>query len=164
MNPLNFVWKLFLWSSLRKSYSICLENSDMAKFWPFKTKIWPFFGQNWLFWEFFTYNPNAAMNLLNFGYGTSLNFYSFRGTNHTVSCLGPTTRELSRIDQFRILWSHFSQRDFIKGNFVYIIWQYWFIAYMAFLTKKLTKFPQPGQFLNKFPDSRPSFSQIFVLG
>ena len=50
------VWKLFLWSSLRKSYSICRENSDMAKFWPFKTKIWPFFGQNWQFWEFLTYN------------------------------------------------------------------------------------------------------------
>ena len=50
------VWKLFLWSSLRKSYSICRENSDMAEFWPFKTKIWPFFWQNWQFWEFFTYN------------------------------------------------------------------------------------------------------------
>ena len=36
------VWKLFLWSSLRKSYSICRENSDMAEFWPFKTKIWSF--------------------------------------------------------------------------------------------------------------------------
>ena len=30
------VWKLFLWSSLRKSYSICPENSDLAKLWPFK--------------------------------------------------------------------------------------------------------------------------------
>ena len=50
------VWKLFLWSSLRKSYSICLENSDLAKLWPYKTKIWPFFGKNWLFWEFLTYN------------------------------------------------------------------------------------------------------------
>ena len=50
------VWKLFLLSSLSKSYSICLENSDLEKFWPFKTKIWPFFGQNWLFWEFLTYN------------------------------------------------------------------------------------------------------------
>ena len=50
------VWKLFLWSSLRKSNSICLENSDLAKLRPFKTKIWPFFGKNWLFWEFLTYN------------------------------------------------------------------------------------------------------------
>ena len=50
------VWKLFMWSSLRKSYSICLENSDLAKLWPFKTKIWPFFGKNWLFWEFLTYD------------------------------------------------------------------------------------------------------------
>ena len=50
------VWKLFLWSSLRKSYSIYLENSDLAKLWPFKTKIWPFFGKNWLFWEFLTYS------------------------------------------------------------------------------------------------------------
>ena len=50
------VWKLFLWSSLRKSYSICLENSDLVNLWPFKTKIWPFFGKNWLFWEFLTYN------------------------------------------------------------------------------------------------------------
>ena len=29
----------------------------------------------------------AALNLPNFWYGTSLNFDSFRGTNHTVSCL-----------------------------------------------------------------------------
>ena len=50
------VWKLFLWSSLRKSYSICLENSDLAKLWPFKTDIWLFFGKNWLFWEFLTYS------------------------------------------------------------------------------------------------------------
>ena len=51
------VWKLFFWSSLRKSYSICLENSDLAKLWPFKTKIWPFFGKNWLFWPLIPYNP-----------------------------------------------------------------------------------------------------------
>ena len=50
------VWKLFLWSFLRKSYFICRESSDMAKFWPYKRKIWPVFGQNWLFWEFLTYN------------------------------------------------------------------------------------------------------------
>ena len=50
------VLKLFLWSSFRKSYSICLENSDMASFWPFKAKIWPFSGQNWLFWEFLADN------------------------------------------------------------------------------------------------------------
>ena len=30
--------------------------------------------------------PNAAMNLPNFWYGASLNFESFRETNHTVSC------------------------------------------------------------------------------
>ena len=48
--------KLLLRSSLRKSYSICRENSDMVECWPFKTKIWPFFCQNWQFWEFFTYN------------------------------------------------------------------------------------------------------------
>ena len=35
-------WKLFFWSSLRKSYSIRQESSDMAKFWAFKAKIWPF--------------------------------------------------------------------------------------------------------------------------
>ena len=47
INLPNFLmWELFLWSSLRKSYSICLENSDLAKFWPFKTKIWPVFDQN----------------------------------------------------------------------------------------------------------------------
>ena len=28
--------------TLRKSYSICQENSGMAKFWPFNAKIWPF--------------------------------------------------------------------------------------------------------------------------
>ena len=50
------VWKSFLWSSLSKSYSICLEISDLARFWPFKTKIWPFFCKNWLYWEFLTYN------------------------------------------------------------------------------------------------------------
>ena len=50
------VGKFFLCFSLWKSYSICRENSDMAEFWPFKTKIWPFFGENWLFWEFLTYN------------------------------------------------------------------------------------------------------------
>ena len=50
------LWKLFLWSSLRKSYSVCRENSDMKEFLPFKTKIWPFFGENWQFWEFLTYN------------------------------------------------------------------------------------------------------------
>ena len=43
--PNLLAWKLFLVSSLRKSYSICRENSDMAKFWPFKTKIWPFFAK-----------------------------------------------------------------------------------------------------------------------
>ena len=46
------VWKLFLWSSFRKSYSTCWENSDMAKFGPFKA----IFGQNWQFLEFLTYN------------------------------------------------------------------------------------------------------------
>ena len=62
------VWKLFLWSSLRKSYSICLESSDLAKFWPFKTKICAFFGQNWLFWEFLTYNfPTQLWIFLIFG-------------------------------------------------------------------------------------------------
>ena len=50
------VLKLFLWSSLRKSYSICLENSDMVNFWPFKSKIWPLFGQKWQFWKVLTYN------------------------------------------------------------------------------------------------------------
>ena len=46
--PNFFVWKLFLWSSLRKSYSICRENSEMAK-------IWPFFGKNLAnFWPKFT--------------------------------------------------------------------------------------------------------------
>ena len=50
------VWKLFLRSSLRKSYFIWRENYDMVKFLPFKTKIRPFFGQNWQFWEFLTYN------------------------------------------------------------------------------------------------------------
>ena len=30
------VWNIFLWSPLRKSYSICRENSYMAKLWPFK--------------------------------------------------------------------------------------------------------------------------------
>ena len=52
------VWKLLLWSSLRKSYSVYRENSDMAKFWPFKTKIWPFFGQNTVM-RLFTYNFQA---------------------------------------------------------------------------------------------------------
>ena len=55
------VWKLFLSSSLRKSYSICLENSDLAKLWPFKTKTWPFFGKNWLFWEFLTWNYQTPL-------------------------------------------------------------------------------------------------------
>ena len=36
------VWKLFLWSCLRKSYYIYRENSDMAKFWPFRTQTLPF--------------------------------------------------------------------------------------------------------------------------
>ena len=53
---------------LRKSYSICLENSDLAKFWPLKTKIWPVFGQDWLLWEFFTYNFQTQLwILLSFG-------------------------------------------------------------------------------------------------
>ena len=51
----SFLWKLFLWSSLRKLYFICWENSDMAEFWPFKTKIWHFC-QNLQIWEFLTYN------------------------------------------------------------------------------------------------------------
>ena len=50
------VWKLFLWSSLRKSYSICLENSDLAKFWSFKAKIWPFLAKIDSFESFSTYN------------------------------------------------------------------------------------------------------------
>ena len=55
------VWKLFLWSSLRKSYSICRENSDMVKFWQFKTKIWTLFGQNWQFLEVLTYNFQTTL-------------------------------------------------------------------------------------------------------
>ena len=43
--------RLFWWSSLRKSYSICQENSDMAKFWPFKTRILATLCQNWQFWK-----------------------------------------------------------------------------------------------------------------
>ena len=35
-SSLFLVRKIFLWSPLRKSYSICRENSDMAKLWPFK--------------------------------------------------------------------------------------------------------------------------------
>ena len=38
-SSLFLVWKLFLWSFLRKSYSICQENSDMAKFWSWNSKI-----------------------------------------------------------------------------------------------------------------------------
>ena len=39
-------WKLFFWSSLRKSYCIYQENSDMAKLWAFnKAKIWPFLSE-----------------------------------------------------------------------------------------------------------------------
>ena len=41
---------------LRKSYSMCLENSNLVKLWPFKMKIWQFFGKKLLFWEFLTYN------------------------------------------------------------------------------------------------------------
>ena len=44
-SPKFLVWKLFLWSSLRKSYSICRENSDMANFLQSETKIWPFFAK-----------------------------------------------------------------------------------------------------------------------
>ena len=51
-----FGMEVVLMVFFEKIISISLENSDMAKFCPFKTKIWPFFGQNWLFWEFFTYN------------------------------------------------------------------------------------------------------------
>ena len=73
-SSLFLVWKLFLWSSLRKSYSICRENSYMAKFWPFKTKFWPFFGQNWQFWEFLTYNFQTQLWIfLIFG----MNFFEF---------------------------------------------------------------------------------------
>ena len=47
----------------------------MAIFWPKLTVL-----------RVFDLLPNAAMNLPNFCYGTSLNFESFRGTNRTVSC------------------------------------------------------------------------------
>ena len=35
------VWKLFWWSSFRKSYSLCWENYGIAKFVPFKAIFWP---------------------------------------------------------------------------------------------------------------------------
>ena len=55
----------------------------MAKFGPFKAILWP---KLTVLRVFDLQLPNAAMNLPNFWYGTSLNFYSFRETNHTVSC------------------------------------------------------------------------------
>ena len=65
-----FVQKLLLWSSLRKSYSICQENSSMVKFWQFKSDFWLKLTVRRGFW------PKAAMNLPNFCYGTSLIFES----------------------------------------------------------------------------------------
>ena len=56
-----FGMEVFLMVFCEKIIFYTLENSDMAKFWPFKTKIWPFFGQNWLFWEFFTHNFQAQI-------------------------------------------------------------------------------------------------------
>ena len=50
------VWKLFLWSSLRKSYSICRENSGMAKFWPLYGQNLAISVQNSHFWVFLAYN------------------------------------------------------------------------------------------------------------
>ena len=47
------LWKLFLWSSFRKSHSICWKNSDIAKFGP----------KNWLFWEFLTYNFSTQLRI-----------------------------------------------------------------------------------------------------
>ena len=80
------VWKLFLWSSLRKSYSICLENSDLAKLWPFKTKIWPFFGKNWLFWEFLTYNFQTQLWIFLI-FGTELLWISTLSGEPIILCL-----------------------------------------------------------------------------
>ena len=37
------------------------------------------------------------MNLPNFWYGTSLNFDSFRGTNHTVSCFLKKFTEVQKL-------------------------------------------------------------------
>ena len=49
-------------------------------------KIWPFWPKLTGLKVFDLYLSNAAMNLPYFWFGTSLNFDSFRGTNHTVSC------------------------------------------------------------------------------
>ena len=57
MNIPNFWYGSCSDGPLSEIYTLCSgKNSDMAKFCPFRTKIVPFFGQNWLFWEFLTYN------------------------------------------------------------------------------------------------------------
>ena len=68
------VWKLFCCSSFRKSYSICLENSDLAKFWPFKTKIWPFLAKIYCFESFW---PITSKRSYESSYFLVLNFFEF---------------------------------------------------------------------------------------
>ena len=70
---MEIVW----WSSFRKSYSICWENSDMAKLVhlrSFLAKIDSFES----FWPL----PNATMNLPNFWYGSCS--YGLLWENHTL--------------------------------------------------------------------------------
>ena len=52
MNIPNFCTEVILMDLFQKIILYMLENSDMAKFVLFKA----IFGQNWQFWEFFTYN------------------------------------------------------------------------------------------------------------
>ena len=62
--------KVILMFSLKRFYSICRENSEMTKIWPFLAKIWSFFTK-----------------IDSFSTKTLLTFDSLRGTNHTLVLL-----------------------------------------------------------------------------
>ena len=101
---------MFWWSSFRKSYSICLK----ILIWRNLVHLRPFFGQNWQFWEFFTYNfQNAAMNLPSFLYGSCS--YGVLWENHTLYA-------------WKILiWRNFGHLRRKFGHFwPSCFWCYWF--------------------------------------
>ena len=122
------VWKLFLWSSFRKSYSICWENSDMAEFGPFKAIFWP---KLTVLRVFDLKLPNAAMNLPNFWYGSCS--YGPLWENHTVYAwkiliwwifghLSPKFGHLlGKNDSFERFWPITPKRRYESSSF--LVWK-----------------------------------------
>ena len=86
---------------------ICRENSDMAKFWPFKTKIWPFFGQNLQFWKFLTYNFQTPLRIFLI-FGMEVFLWSSLRKSYSI-CLENSV--LAKFWPLMKIWPFFGQID-----------------------------------------------------